>query len=640
MQVEWTGETGFLSLYRMATQHAPKYLFAFFVPLVLTLLFTPLVRRLVIRLGMIDKPDPRRINTRPVPRGGGLAIFLAFHATLFGLYACFGAEICNKVSPGMFLSFLIASGILTVIGFLDDKFSLPPLLKLFGQIAVANIIYFSGFTIDGIFVDFPVWLDYGITCFWIIGAINAFNLIDGMDGLASGLTMIASFGMAGALLFSNDVTSIIPYLIVAGACIGFLRYNFHPASIFLGDTGSMFLGLSMAVFPLATGARKELVASFGVPLLIIGIPIFDTFLAIWRRSVKRLLPKSMADNLTADGIMQPDRNHIHHRVLRMFMNNQRKAAFVLYCTAGLLVLLGLGGIMLSGRAPGLYFIAFVIVTTVVVKNMECMEIIDTCKLVSSEHIAKNRKLTVLFRIIIDAIILGSSCICAWLISIDIPITSRSILKLILVYVAPTMIAFAGCNIYRRVWSRARLTDYITLAFAVFFGATSSMGILWLEHGSTYHLLRFSLTFGCLALIGLAGNRFFRQCMFAIAAILVKRTQTENSECEKILLYGAGMRMRSYLTEMFESTSGFIPSKKANIIGLIDDNPLLRGQMVAGFNILGSAGNLKEIVRQRKIDKVVITCDMPRERIRKIAESLAEENTKVTHWFCEEQIVQQ
>ncbi len=636
--MEWSSRPDFCELFKQIARHAPIYLFAFFGPLLLTLALTPQVRKLAIKLKMIDKPDPRRINTRPVPRGGGLAVVTAFLLSQLAIVSYCGLDFCRPITPTMTIAFAGAVILLTAIGFIDDKFSIPPLAKLIGQFITANILYFAGFSIDSIFVPLPDWLNWGLTCFWIIGAINAFNLIDGMDGLASGLALIASIGMAGTLFFSNQILCMIPYLMVAGACAGFLRFNFHPASIFLGDSGSMFLGLAMAVFPLATRTEKELIASLGVPLLIIGIPIFDTILAIWRRSIKRLIPRSMANALTADGIMQPDRNHIHHRVLKLFMNNQRKAAFALYAMAMLLVLLGIAGITMSGKAPGLYFIAFVVITIVVVKNMECMEIIDTCKLLSGEHIAKNRKLLVPVQIAVDIILMSTAVVAAWFISTDLLMPLRNFVKLILIYTAPTLIIFAGTRIYRRVWTRAQLIDYIVLSSAIVFGTLCSIGIVWLERGISNGLIRFSITYTGLSLLCLISHRLYKKCLLSIANLLIEQTSPKNVECERVLLYGVGLRMRSYLAEIFEANPRFTSAKKCIIVGLIDDNSLLKGQLIAGLDILGTGKELPNIVTAKKIDKVVITCDMPKERINETASLLSGTKAKLALWACEERII--
>ena len=193
------------------------------------------------------------------------------------------------------------------------------------------LFFYNGIRWGNIIDGIPKWLDCGFTVFWIVGAINAFNLIDGLDGLASGLALIASLGLTISLISRNLISETIPFLALGGACLGFLRYNFNPASVFLGDTGSMFLGMTISTLPLLTGSSQELAVSLGMPLLVMGVPIFDTFLAIWRRSVRALLPNAHRGEIPNQGggaVMQPDKDHLHHRLLRLLSNNQRKAALI------------------------------------------------------------------------------------------------------------------------------------------------------------------------------------------------------------------------------------------------------------------------------------------------------------------------
>ena len=201
---------------------------------VATLVLTPSVRGINTRLGMVDKPDPRRINKVPVTRGGGWAILLGVQLAVALVGVLFGFDKGFFVQSS-FWRLTALSVVMCMIGLVDDKFSLPPRVKLAGQLAVALLVWFwAGLGFRSVFDWMPAWLDLIVTTFWIVGAVNAFNLIDGLDGLASGLAFIAMIGMGGSLFFLGETTGICYYMIVAGALLGFLRYNYHPASIFLG----------------------------------------------------------------------------------------------------------------------------------------------------------------------------------------------------------------------------------------------------------------------------------------------------------------------------------------------------------------------------------------------------------------------
>ena len=206
MTVNWVTEilnySG--SMLARVTMDGAKYVVAFLGAFVVTLFLTPVCREAARKVGMIDLPDARRVNKVPTPRGGGFSIFVAFHGTLLVFALFLGSSISAKFSCLWQWRFFCASALLVLIGLVDDRFGMKPVVKLIGQIAVATILFFSGVSLGGIVVAFPPWLNYLATVIWIVGAINAFNLIDGMDGLATGLALIASLGLAGALLFTGN----------------------------------------------------------------------------------------------------------------------------------------------------------------------------------------------------------------------------------------------------------------------------------------------------------------------------------------------------------------------------------------------------------------------------------------------------
>ena len=281
----------FVNLLDVLQKTAP-YWGLFLCAFLLGLVLTPICRELARKCGMVDAPSARRINKVPTPRAGGLAVFLSVTAALAAYMLVTGARLSPLFPNEVIWRMMGLSAALVVVGLADDKFGLPPVVKLAGQVAVALGAFFwchAGFRTMPLFADMPAWLDCILTAFWIVGAINAFNLIDGLDGLASGLALIAAIGMGGSLVFIGYPQATLVYLAFAGACLAFLRYNFHPASVFLGDTGSMYLGFTLSTLPLLTKAGDSFFVSLGVPLLAMGVPIFDTSLAIIRRTVRAVL---------------------------------------------------------------------------------------------------------------------------------------------------------------------------------------------------------------------------------------------------------------------------------------------------------------------------------------------------------------
>ncbi len=635
MTVNWVTELiGYSNgvLLRAGT-NGTKYVAAFLGALAVSLVLTPLFRELARKIGMVDQPDARRIHKLPIPRGGGLSVFVAFHLVLGVLVFALGSPLGQRFSYFWQGSFLLASSLLVVVGLIDDKYGMKPLVKLTGQIVVASILYFSGVHVGGIVVAFPPWLDYVVTVLWIVGAINAFNLIDGMDGLAAGLALIASVGLAGSLLFTGQSSNTLPYLVLAGASLGFLRYNFHPASVFLGDTGSMFLGLCLATLPLMTGSRKELVASLGVPLLAMGIPLFDTLLAIWRRSVRALLPQ----NVTAVGsrvvrVMQPDKDHVHHRILRDTLN-QRTAAIVLYSISAVLVLLGLCGTLLRNRAPGLFLIAFIVAVYVVARHLERVELWDTGRLLSGDRRTVRQGLLIPLYIVADVVILCMVWVLARLLS-GLPIGRDEVLADLPLYVVPVFLFLALSKTYLRVWSRAQVRDFAVLVVGNLAGAATGLGLSLLLNENEAHTIRFAVLFGSMSVLPIAGVRLWCDCVRVVMQIVERRILLEKPETMKILAYGGGLRFRSYLRELAERSG----QNDRVIVGIIDDDLHLRGRTIAGHEVLGGFQDIGEWVVTHQINGLVITSLLPPERQAQVVKRMKELGVKVSVWACEEVIL--
>ena len=308
----------------------------------IALALTPLVRRIVLRYEVVDHPEARRINTIPVPRGGGLAVCAAFLlvASVF-LYLNQGGTyvpIPFSLMPSEVAALLLGGAIAAGLGAVDDLFDLRARLQLLGQIALALFAVALGITIDFIAnpfgggrMTFSGPIAAGLTVFWIVGMINSINWIDGLDGLSSGVAFIAAVTL-GIISLTTQVTSVGQPLIavlcfaLAGALLGFLRWNFNPASIFAGTSGVQFVGFTLAVLAILG------VAKVAVALLVLGVPIIDTFWIIVRRVTQGRSPFS------------PDRTHIHHRLLDLGLSHRQTVLVIYGICLGLAVL----SMLLSG----------------------------------------------------------------------------------------------------------------------------------------------------------------------------------------------------------------------------------------------------------------------------------------------------
>lgn len=336
----------------MPNQGGLNIAFSFIVALIISFAATPLVKRLAFRIGAVDIPkDNRRMHKKPMALLGGLAIFYGFFVSVL----CFSDF--RLPSGGInwsLLGILAGSVIITVLGIFDDRKPLPAHFKFAVQIIAAAIpvlLHVRVFAISNPFspdelLRLPTWLSIGGSILWIVGVTNAVNLIDGLDGLAVGVSSIAAVALLSILLIQHNtsVTLMVLAAALAGACFGFLPYNFNPAKIFMGDTGSTFLGFILACISIQ-GPFKTYVA-FVVPLLILGLPIFDTAFAIIRRLAK------------GQGIMTPDRGHLHHKLVDKGFSH-RTTVIILY---GLSAILAISGIvmLLSGFSRAVILIVSVL----------------------------------------------------------------------------------------------------------------------------------------------------------------------------------------------------------------------------------------------------------------------------------------
>ncbi len=316
----------------------------FLTAFVLALLFTPVAIKLAPKIGAVDIPkDARRMHTKPMPRFGGLAIFV-------GTTASFVIFLRNEPA---YLGLLWGGILIYLLGIIDDLKGMPAKVKLLGQIGCASVAYAFGVRISFITAHFAgeghIFFGgaacYFVTIIWIVGITNTINLIDGLDGLAAGVSAIASLCIAYTAYIHGYYPATLAMLAVAGGALGFLPFNFHPAKIFMGDGGSLFLGFMLAAISTAGSLKSSALIATAIPVLVLGIPIFDTAFAIFRRIVNHR------------PIMEADKGHLHHRLIAEGFG-QRRAVLMLY---GISAIMGVAAVMLSRdlfvEAAGLVAIA-------------------------------------------------------------------------------------------------------------------------------------------------------------------------------------------------------------------------------------------------------------------------------------------
>ena len=333
------------------------YLALFAVAALTSAILTPLVRSLALRFGAVSRPGGRNVNARAVPRYGGIAISLSFFIALTALFFSEASTAVTIHAESRRLVALVLGGIgLVVVGAIDDTRPLRALYKLYAQIAAAVLAFACGFRIDAILLPLAGSLSMGafalpVTILWIVGVTNAINLIDGLDGLAGGVVFFAGITNLVVAHVTGATFVGIAMSAVLGSVLGFLVFNFNPARIFMGDSGSYFLGFLLGTMSLAGASQKASTAvSLLVPVLALGLPITDTLFSIVRRYLERR------------PLFSPDRGHIHHRLLDMGVTH-RRAVLILY---GICVLLTVAAVGLSLGRTWTVGVALLIATLIVV----------------------------------------------------------------------------------------------------------------------------------------------------------------------------------------------------------------------------------------------------------------------------------
>ena len=301
-----------------------QYVVPFVIALVVSYALTPSVKKLAIKIGAVDRPNARKVHTHVIPRLGGLAIYIGFMAAVL---------FCVPLQHEL-VGMLLGCTAIVAVGIWDDICNIPAKVKLVGQILAACIPIAFGIQIEwltnpfGDIIVLPELIAIPVTIFWIIGFTNTVNLIDGLDGLAAGVAFIASISM---FLLAYNLNQFLPALVIvsmAGAALGFLQYNFNPAKIFMGDTGSMLLGYTLSVAAVLGLVKTAATVALVVPIIALGLPILDTTFAIIRRKMSGV------------PIFQPDKGHLHHRLLALGMT-QKQVVLIMYFVSMILGIVAL-----------------------------------------------------------------------------------------------------------------------------------------------------------------------------------------------------------------------------------------------------------------------------------------------------------
>lgn len=608
---------------------------AFFVSMILARAFIAVGPR----LGLMDEPGERRVHVTPVPRAGGLAIWLAFLTVLWGADAIF---------PDLFvghhytknIAWTISSAILILVGFIDDRAGLKPLVKLAGQVvasAVFCFIYYPvGFSIVGIECPFPTALV--IFVIWCVALINAFNLIDGLDGLCGGL-VIVSLTMILAIAWSNGNWRDSAFIILMiGAVAGFLIYNFNPARIFLGDAGSMMLGFFIASSANDIAGERALIGSLMLPIAIAGIPLLDVILAIWRRSSRRQLQKAQGKEKEG-GVFSADKDHLHHRLLQMGLS-QRKVALTLQLLAVIIAGLCLLPMIAGGRAVIVTIFGFLIVGLFSVNHFARIELTEAGNLM---HVKiRSRTLGLSNRglhFIYDVGALLFACFLAMIFETNFGrrLDTQHVwsINYLLLFVVIGMVLLKIADTYRRIWSRPTFADFFVVGVVLSMsGLLASLvwslnkeDVTWSDYRAGLLAGQFSLW---LVLAPRAIPVMLRE--FAVRADS-RRSVKEDLSKKRVLVYGAGAIGAQMIN--FIKVGGSKQISEFQIVGFLDEHRSLRGRLFGSFRVFGGLEQLGGIVKKEGLDGLVVTIsNLSDERWAELMSETKVHGLKLYCWGCD------
>ncbi|MFD1363680.1 glycosyltransferase family 4 protein [Lentibacillus salinarum] len=322
------------------------------ITMLVSFVITPLLIKFAKRLNATDKPDHRKMHTDPIPTLGGLAIFISFMTGLLIL----------QPTGEYHLAIVTGAIVMIALGFLDDVLDLSPKVKFLTQLAVAVfVVFWGGLQVEFINLPFGGEIEFGffssvVTILWIAGVTNAINLIDGLDGLAAGVSSIALLTLAVMAVIMGNVYVATMAFILFFSTAGFLRYNFFPAKIFMGDTGALFLGYMISVLALL-GFKNVTVISFIIPIFILGVPISDTLIAIIRRFINR------------QPISRPDSAHLHHRLIRAGFTHKQTVLFI-YALSGMFCVSAILFSMTTVWGSILIFSITLLTMQILIENLE------------------------------------------------------------------------------------------------------------------------------------------------------------------------------------------------------------------------------------------------------------------------------
>jgi UDP-GlcNAc:undecaprenyl-phosphate/decaprenyl-phosphate GlcNAc-1-phosphate transferase len=546
----------------------------------LSLIFTSLVRYGAHRLGMVATPRKDRWHSKPTAQMGGIAIYLSF---VFG---------CLIFAPDLSRAYpiLIAATLLFITGIVDDLKQLKPHIKLVMQMVAASITVFGG-----LYLPWTIWPPVNdiITIFWLVGITNAINLLDNMDGLAGGISLIACAFLAITFLSNGQTAEAALPLILAGSVAGFLWFNFNPASIFMGDCGAMFLGFVLSGTALLSdfGRTRNLVSVLATPVLILLIPIFDTSVV------------TVARKLSGRPVSKGGRDHTSHRLVALGVS-ERRAVLMLYLFAAIS-----GALALTVRQMGIWvtlalIVGFALSVLLVGVYLGKVSVYEegqgeaaTGTLVDVLANFSHRRR--IFEIMLDTVLVALAYYTAYLLRFDGDMPREQIaifIRTLPLLMAIQILSFLACGVYKGIWRYAGFDELVRIAGSVGAGSVlSGMTVLFFYkfHGPSRAVFILN---GVMLLLFVGVSRVsFR----LLATLIVGRPQPA-PDSKPVLIYGAGDGGEMLIRELLNN-----PVYRYQPVGFIDDDIQKTGKLLRGYQIF-SSDNLPELINSHGVSEVLIS----------------------------------
>ncbi|MGK2859771.1 MAG: hypothetical protein ACSLFQ_21445 [Thermoanaerobaculia bacterium] len=570
---------------------------------------TPLAMRLAGVLGAVDHPGPRKVHSTDIPRLGGLAVISSVAIVTGVLWAARFPKV-DFITGDLALGITLGLIPILAISIYDDLRPLPALPKALVQLAGAIVAVYFGIRLNPdihIFSETLTlgWVAIPLSILWIVGVTNAFNLVDGLDGLSAGLALISTISLAGVSVLVGRFDIALIALILGGALLGFLPYNLHPARTFLGDSGATAIGFCLACLALRGGSTLTTGMAILAPLVVLGLPVAETLVSMARRIARRLF------HLAGGGIFEADGEHIHHRLLKLGLNH-RRAVMLLHGIGLLLASIGVGSMFLSHRQAAVLLLTIIVAGFVGLARLgyEEFAVIRRGDMLRLYEVPVLR--SGLFIVFVDIVLSVAALYIAWVLKYDdwgLRVDRYKLERLLAILPVTTLATFYLLGLYKRSWKIATIADVTRTVSGVAISAAFLLGFsrfVWNRAlPVTFYLIWFLVAAALLAGIR-ASYRVFSEWS--------RRAQRETAG-EPILIYGAGFAGSLAIREILENQDLTLRP-----IGFLDDDHAKFGRIVAGYPVFGSIDRLEELLHVQAVRGVVIASDkIPQENVERLAQ---------------------